>query len=26
VPDGVDWELSEYDGIEHVAEAHRTWP
>ena len=25
VPDGVEWELSEYDGIEHVAEKHRTW-
>lgn len=25
VPDGVDWELDEYNGIEHVAERHRTW-
>ena len=26
IPDGVDWQLEEYDGNEHVAEAHRTWP
>lgn len=25
VPDGVDYEISEYDGNEHVAEKHRTW-
>lgn len=25
IPDGVNWHLSEYDGIEHVAEYHRTW-
>ena len=25
VPDGGEWELDEYDGIEHVAEKHRTW-
>ena len=25
VPDGVAWEISEYDGNEHVAEQHRTW-
>lgn len=25
VPDGVEWEISEYDGLEHVAERHRTW-
>ncbi|HYQ47097.1 MAG TPA: hypothetical protein VER11_34240 [Polyangiaceae bacterium] len=25
VPDGVDWEISEYDGLEHVAEKHRSW-
>ena len=25
IPDGVDWEISEYDGNEHVAEKHRTW-
>lgn len=25
IPDGVEWELCEYDGIEWVAEKHRTW-
>lgn len=25
IPDDVDWEISEYDGREHVAEKHRTW-
>ena len=25
VPDDVEWEISEYDGYEHVAEKHRTW-
>jgi len=20
-----DWEISEYDGFEHIAESHRTW-
>lgn len=25
VPDGVEWELNEYDGIEWIAEKHRTW-
>lgn len=25
VPDGVDWQIEEYDGYEHVAEKHRTW-
>ena len=25
VPDDVEWHLSEYDGIEWVAENHRTW-
>jgi hypothetical protein len=25
VPDGVQWEISDYDGIEHVAEVHRRW-
>lgn len=25
IPDGVNWHLSEYDGIEHIAEDHRTW-
>jgi hypothetical protein len=26
VPDGVEWEIEDYDGSEHVAEVHRTWP
>jgi hypothetical protein len=25
IPDGVEWVIEEYDGLEHVAEAHRTW-
>lgn len=25
IPDGVDYEISEYDGNEHVSEKHRTW-
>lgn len=25
IPDGVDYEIDEYDGIEHIAEKHRTW-
>jgi hypothetical protein len=25
IPDGVEFEISEYDGNEHLAEAHRTW-
>jgi hypothetical protein len=25
VPDGVDWVLQEYDGLEHIAEVHQTW-
>lgn len=25
VPDGVAWEIAEYDGMEHIAEVHRTW-
>ena len=25
IPDGVEYEIDEYDGIEHVAEKHRTW-
>lgn len=25
IPDGIEWEISEYDGMEHVEEKHRTW-
>lgn len=25
IPDDVEWYIEEYDGIEHVAERHRTW-
>ena len=25
VPDEVKWHIHEYDGLEHVAEDHRTW-
>jgi hypothetical protein len=25
IPDGVEWEIDEYDGIEWIAEKHRTW-
>lgn len=25
IPDGVDWQIEEYDGIEWIAEVHRTW-
>lgn len=25
IPDGTDYEISEYDGMEHVSEKHRTW-
>jgi len=25
IPDGTDYEISEYDGYEHIAEKHRTW-
>lgn len=26
IPDDVKWQIEEYDGYEHVAEQHRTWP
>ena len=25
IPDGVDFEICSYDGLEHIAEKHRTW-
>ena len=25
IPDDVNWYIGEYDGLEHVAERHRTW-
>jgi len=25
IPDDVEWEIDEYDGLERVAEKHRTW-
>ena len=25
IPDGVEWDIEEYDGIEWVAEKHQTW-
>lgn len=25
IPDGVDWEVAEYDGMEHIAQVHSTW-
>jgi hypothetical protein len=25
IPDDVEWEIADYDGVEWVAEKHRTW-
>jgi len=25
IPDGIEWEIEEYDGSESIAEVHRTW-
>jgi hypothetical protein len=25
IPDGIEWEIDEYDGTERIAESHRTW-
>lgn len=25
IPDGIEWEIDEYDGMEKVAEQHRMW-
>ena len=25
IPDGVEFEIAEYDGVEWIAEVHRTW-
>ncbi len=25
IPDGVQWEIDEYDGFEHIDEVHRSW-
>lgn len=25
IPDGIDWEIEEYDGREWVSECHQTW-
>lgn len=25
IPDDVEWDINEYDGVEWVAEKHRTW-
>ncbi len=25
IPDGIEWEIDEYDGIESIHESHRSW-
>lgn len=25
IPDGTNWEIQEYDGLEWIAEKHKTW-
>ena len=25
IPDDVEWFIHDYDGVEHIAEKHRTW-
>ena len=25
IPDNINFEIKEYDGLEHIAERHRTW-
>jgi hypothetical protein len=25
IPDDVEYTIEEYDGLEHIAEKHRTW-
>jgi hypothetical protein len=25
IPDDVEWQIEEYDGLEHLAEKHRIW-